>query len=171
MDVAILMSLNLPKERYVSAPAGLFKRLLAFLLDLIIVDIIILSPFKPLVERMLPQEGILSTARFLMEAPAIMNKLLVISGITGALMLLYFVILEYATGQTIGKMVLNLFVVSGKKRPSLWQAILRNAFIIPLFPFILFWIIEPAVMLFHPQRRRLLEILSNTNTIERIKVG
>jgi uncharacterized RDD family membrane protein YckC len=163
-----MVSLRLPKQRKVAVQAGLFKRLIAFLLDIIVLDFIVFSPFKAMVMSLVPEKGIMATAQFLSNNPAITSRLIIISVILGMLSLAYFAALEFLVGQTVGKAVLGLFVASDKKRPSLWQAIVRNLFAIPLFPFFLFWIIDPLFLLF--SGRRLLERLSRTKTLELVQV-
>ncbi|MFH1133547.1 MAG: RDD family protein [Nanoarchaeota archaeon] len=163
-----MVSLRLPQQRKVAVQAGLFKRLLAFLIDILVLDFMVFSPFKALVTGMVPGTGIMETAQFLTSNPAVTNRLILVSAVIGLLSLAYFAALEFLVGQTVGKAVLGIFVACDRKRPSLWQAIVRNLFAIPLFPFILFWIIDPLFMLF--SGRRLLERLSRTKTMELVQV-
>ncbi len=81
--------------------------------------------------------------------------------------LLYFAMFEYKLQQTIGKMVLGLYVVSEKGGLSIWQAVGRSIFILPIFPFILLWIIDPIYLIF--KKIRLSEILTRTMTVEEVK--
>ncbi|MBU0980906.1 MAG: RDD family protein [Nanoarchaeota archaeon] len=158
---------RLPKPRTVEARASLFKRVLAFAIDILILDLVVLGPLKKLVSGIVSDGGITATTEFLNSNPEIMNKMIILSAISGVLMLTYFTVLELMVGQTAGKALLNLYV-KGKKRITLWQALLRNIFIIPMFPFVLLWVVEPIFLLF--SRRRLLEILTKTETVQQVRV-
>jgi AcrR family transcriptional regulator len=78
------------------------------------------------------------------------------------LALAYFMLFEYIFGQTIGMMIFNIQA----ENVTLWRAFVRNAYLLPVFPFPILWIIEPLHLLF--LKTRFLERLSNTRTIERI---
>jgi uncharacterized RDD family membrane protein YckC len=80
---------------------------------------------------------------------------------------LYFVILENKLRQSIGKMIFNLYVEGQDKDIKYWQLFARSMFLIPIFPFVLLWIIDPIVMLFTKENQRLSEILSKTKVVER----
>jgi len=86
------------------------------------------------------------------------------------LAILYFMLLEKKLNQSPGKILFNLYVVSQEKELKYWQLFVRNMFLIPFFPFVLLWIIDPIVMLFTKQNQRLSEILSRTKTVEKYKV-
>ena len=62
---------------------------------------------------------------------------LLIGGI-GLIVLLYFSLLEHFVGQTIGMRVVG--IRTGTK--TFYQAVIRNLFVVPLFPFNVLWIIE-----------------------------
>ncbi|MFH1409545.1 MAG: RDD family protein [Nanoarchaeota archaeon] len=161
--------LKLPKARMMTAPASLFRRFVAFLADLVIIDFFIIGPFRGYLTGIVPESSIGAIARFLSENPGIMNQLVIVLSIISALSIAYFAILEFKLGQTLGKILMNITVVSDKKKLSLWQCILRNVFLTPIFPFVLLWVIEPVFLIFW--RRRLLEILSRTRTVQSVVVG
>ena len=83
----------------------------------------------------------------------------------------YFTILESNIGQSIGKKFLHLKVTSLEKNPKIWQYIIRSLFLIPLFPFILLWLIDPIYIFFNTDGQRLTESVSKTKVIEEFSQG
>ena len=69
--------------------------------------------------------------------------------------------------QTIGKMLMKVYVVSDNKDLKRWQLLTRNLVFIPIFPFVLLWILDPLFMFFTKTNQRLTEILSKTRVVEK----
>ena len=82
------------------------------------------------------------------------------------LSILYFYMLEKKMHQSVGKILFNIYVVSDTKEIKGWQLIVRSMFLIPVFPFVLLWVIDPLFLLFTKSSQRLSEILSKTRVIE-----
>jgi uncharacterized RDD family membrane protein YckC len=158
--------LNLPKEATFNGPAVFWKRGTAFLIDIFILDFIIGGPFNYLLSRIMPNEGLMENYNYILSNPQLTMKLSLIVITFGFLALLYFALTEYITGQTLGKMLLNIRVEYDSKEKSLLGALLRSMFLILIFPFVLLWIIDPVFMIFTKDKRRLSEIISKTRTIE-----
>ena len=164
--------LNLPKERTFTGPALAWKRILAFLADLLIVNLVLFFPFKKIIQESMPELGSYSEVyNFLMSNQNYVAILTMVSFVMAIFALLYFVIMEYKIGQTPGKMFFNVSVISDTKKLSVWQSLLRSLFIIPVFPFFLLWIVDPLFMFFTKSNQRLSEILSKTRTVERYIIG
>jgi uncharacterized RDD family membrane protein YckC len=135
------------------------KRTFAFILDLIIVDMLIIFPFKDIFNKLF-----LDPFDMINDAP-ILSKVIGVYGFISVFIIAYFVILEYYTGQTLGKLMMDLKTVSlQNKGLSLVQAILRSLYFIPVFPFNLFIFIDLAM--FYYNGKRLLELFSKTKVIE-----
>jgi uncharacterized RDD family membrane protein YckC len=83
------------------------------------------------------------------------------------LIILYFLMLEIKMSQTIGKMLMKVYVVSDNKELKAWQLLARNLVFIPIFPFVLLWILDPLFMLFTKTNQRLSEILGKTRVVEK----
>jgi len=163
--------LRLPKERTFTGPALVWKRLLAFVADLLIINLVIFFPFKRIIQRAIPEFGSYSEAySFLSSNQSYTTTLTVVSLVMSVFAILYFVLLEQKIGQTPGKMLFNISVVSDVKKIRCWQFIVRSLFIIPIFPFVLLWVIDPLFMFFTKTSQRLSEILSKTKTVERYVV-
>ncbi len=154
-----LTSLLNPRTEKFHQQAPFFRRALAFILDLLVLDIFVTSPFSKLFVDMIQrveQFGPWNLTYTPIEYATVLGVFVVVFS--------YFVIFEYVLGQTIGMMVLKTKV----NRPKLWQAIVRNSFLIPIFPFVLLWIIEPLTIIFF--KRSVLERISRTRTVHIRKV-
>lgn len=134
--------------------ASFWKRVLAYIIDLLVVEMIIVWPFRGFFEK-----AELSYLNLFTEAIA--QKLIWVSFFIMLLSLAYWVLFEWKLRQTIGKMMLNLYVSSkGELRFS--QALTRNI----TKPFPLALLIDVAYMFFKRQNQRLFEKFSDTNVIE-----
>ena len=151
------------------AQASVLKRIGAFIVDLLIINIIILFPFRSIFEGILPA-GNFSEAFDFLRSPESSMILEIIMIAVGILTILYFMLLEKKIGQTPGKMLFGLFVRSQGKDLKNWQLFVRSMFLIPIFPFVLLWLIDPIVMLFTKENQRLSEILSRTKVVEQYQI-
>jgi uncharacterized RDD family membrane protein YckC len=191
--------LKLPDSRKYHGPAPIHKRIFALIIDLLIVNFIIVTPFTGIVAKLFPDRNQI-TYEFLMSNQEVAAVLYLVLFFISLLILLYFVLFETKMGQTIGKMILNIYVVKipqssvsdslsllsspGQKirfkainlndessKIDLLSALLRNLIVIPFFPFIALWIIDPFYMFFNKRGQRFLEILSSTVTIEYVHLN
>jgi len=160
------MALNLPKPRKTEVRASFFKRILAFGIDIAILNFILGYAFGGLVERILPEGDFMSSYEFLLNNPAVSRMLYTLMLSATGIVLLYFIIFEYKMQQTPGKMIFRLKVKSLGKKLKLWQCIVRPLFIIPFFPIILLWVIDPVYAFFNKEGQRLLERWSKTKVVE-----
>ncbi len=143
--------LKLPKQRVYVKNAGFIKRLLAFAADILLLDIVVFSSFQALLTGV--------TVDF---STQLSPHLYAIAVVLSLITMTYFILFEYLLGQTPGKMLLGIKV----ENATLWRAFVRNLHFIPVFPFPLLWILEPAYLLW--RKSRLLEVLTKTRTVERI---
>ncbi len=155
-------------KKVVVAPASVLRRILAFVIDIIILDFVIFKPFNAVIEKLFPKSdfGFLTAALQNNEHAA--NILFLIITIMSLFAVLYFALLEYKLGATIGKRIMRLEVVALKGDMKFWQAILRTLFIFPMFPFVLFWVIDPLYLAMSRTNMRLLEKWSRTKTIQKV---
>jgi hypothetical protein len=146
-----------PRITTVVQDAGFFRRLIAFVLDILIIDILVTAPFTPLFEPMLERmrtTGIATMAYTNMEIAAIMLVFIIAYA--------YFTLFEYLLSQTPGMILANTRVHG---ETSIMKTLVRNSFMLPFFPFILLWIIEPVAIAFW--HRSVLEHLTGTRTVHR----
>ena len=161
-----MKKLNLPEEKVFVGPALLWKRFAAFLIDLTILFLVVFIPFRSFISSRIPENYSFSEAYNMIEAGQDMNYLIPIYIAMLLLAFLYFFMLENKMSQTIGKKLMNIYIVSDDAEFKKWQALVRNLLFIPVFPFDLLLLIDPISMLFTKTNRRLSEILSRTRVVE-----
>ena len=154
-----------PSKESIRCSAGALKRAFAFLLDILIIDIVIFYPFRILFRGLLPEVS-LSSINQIAGNPAYTGIIFWTAVSMGMLSILYFSILEAFTGQTAGKILMRIIVKSENKGLRFWQCIVRSIFLIPVFPFIVLWAADIIYLFFNSKRQRMLEILSKTRTVE-----
>jgi len=162
-----MVRLNLPRERIFLAPASIWKRLVAFVIDFAIINLVIFSPFRELIIRILPATDFTALQATLSSDPKLTTLLVAVLMIAGLFSLLYFAILEYCCGMTVGKRMMRISVVSDNGM-RFWQCLVRNLYFIPITPLPLLWIADPLYLLFSSTNSTLLERLSRTRTVERM---
>ena len=162
---------SISKGKTFLAQASVLKRLIAFVIDLLIINMIILFPIRRVFEKIIPDtQSFSKTLDFLGDKSGYSTSMTVIILIVAFLTILYFMLLEKNLKQTPGKMLFNLYIDSQTKDLKYWQLFVRSIFLIPIFPFALLWIIDPIVLIFTKDNQRLSEILSGTKVVENHKV-
>ncbi len=135
-------------------PAPFWKRLVAYFIDTLLLDLVVALPFRGYFityENMSFRELI---------SGAQTAQLGGIVFIIALLSLAYWVILEYKMHQTLGKMLMKIYVLP--QNLTLAQALLRN--VTKIFQLAL--IIDVLYMLFKRGHQRLFEKFSNTQVVE-----
>lgn len=160
--------------------AGLIKRLAAFVIDLFILNFIALQPFRSLFSGKISSSSIQDLYNLVMSNNSVFQMLYLSSVFIGFIILLYFVVMEWKTGQTIGKMIFGIYVVSteeaklkkklGDRNLKFWQAIAENMMLIPIFPFFLLIVIDPIYMVFSRENQRLSEKIGKVMVVEKYYV-
>ena len=139
--------------------ASFLRRAIAFIIDLFIIDVVLTAPFTSLFAGMVARAehlGVTSVSYTTREMAMILTLFLLIYA--------YFVLFEYLLCQTPGMMLASTIVRGEKGRFSgIFSIIVRNCFLLPFFPFLLFWVIEPLAIIF--LRRSVLEHLTKTRTV------
>ena len=164
------MKNTVPKKKPFLAQASIAKRFFAFAIDIFIVNWIILWPFTRIIDNLMPASSFTEALQFAEAKIQFTGSLAGVIVSLSLVTILYFVIFEKKFGQSPGKMIFNLYVVSQEKELKNWQLFVRSVFLIYIFPFILMWIIDPIVMFFTKENQRLLEILSRTKVMEEYRI-
>ncbi|MBI2508017.1 RDD family protein [Candidatus Woesearchaeota archaeon] len=133
--------------------AGNFRRIFAFFLDLAVVDLIITRPLSKLIS-----DDFNELSDFL----SISFEIVFISLLIGIFAILYWSILEYKIGQTLGALVFGLRARSLNKGMSFPQAVLRNVTKIN----VALLLIDSVNILFSEKKQRYFEVMSKTITLE-----
>ena len=129
--------------------APLWKRILAYVVDAMIIAVL-LSP--------LPSIRITS---FILDM-AIVRSLLTVFLVGSILTVLYFALLEFYVGQTIGKLVFSLAIASEGKALNFSQVLLRN---VPKFSSLLL-IIDSLPIILGRSHQRFFERISHTEVVQ-----
>ena len=159
--------LNLPKERTFTTSAGTLKRIAAFIIDMFIVYFLIGFPLNSLLQKLTPEpESLVESINQIMSF-SISGWFLFVVISMEIITLLYFILLEYKTGQSIGKIIMKIKVVSEKKSLRFWQLLVRGLFLLVDILFI----IDIIYYVFRRDKRRMLEVLSKTKTVETYNLG
>jgi len=138
--------------------APLWKRVVAFIIDWIVIGFIILLPLKSAGKSKLS-----SLSETLQVTPTkLTSEMIIVSIIIAIIMILYWTILEYKLHQSVGKILMRLQVVSKTKKLTFWQCLIRNLtkFSSPLL------FLDVIYMLITRSHQRFLEKTSNTEVIE-----
>jgi uncharacterized RDD family membrane protein YckC len=155
------------KENFIEEnKKGLFKkRIFAFLIDILLINIVIITPFQSVIFSLIPeQKSLFSYFSYTMN----FQTLFAFEIITNYILLFsffYFVLMEYSIGQTIGKIMLGIKVVSEKNKLGFFQSMGRNFFLFPLFPSLIF-LIDIIYMFFRGKGYiRFTEMITKTKII------
>ncbi len=163
-----MKSLNLPKERTFIGPALIWKRIAAFIIDITIINLVVLFPFRSLFRDFMPKDYSFTETYAMLSTSTDYTKFISsVSIAISILVILYFLFMERKMRQTIGKMIMGIYVASDADSLKAWQLIARNLVFIPIFPFVLLWIVDPLFMFFTKTNQRLTEILSRTKVVEK----
>jgi len=158
------------KSKSFTGPALLWKRIAAFLIDLLVLCLFVFIPFRGVFAGSLEEASFLESLKNITSNEEIIKEFIPYYIAMSLLAFLYFFMLENKMRQTIGKKIMNLYVASNGKEMKKWQVFVRNLMFIPVFPFDLLVIIDPLFMLFRSSNQRLSEILSRTRVVENYKI-
>ena len=136
----------------------LWKRFFSYVVDIFLINLILSIPFAGYFESRF------GGVRDVFFGGKSNGGLLIVSFLILFLILFYFVIMEYKTGQTIGSMIFGIYAISliGKNM-AFGQAFIRNI----LMPFPIVLLIDSLYMIFKGGNRRLFEVFSATAVVEK----
>lgn len=166
------------KAKEYATNASIVKRILAFIIDIFLLNFFVLNPFRSFFAGSISSSDFRATYETLVNDETVFNAVYAGSIFMGIIILLYFAIAEWKLGQSIGKIVLGIYVVpedygngrkGNKTEIAFWQALLRSAYALPVFPFFLLAIIDPIYMFFNAKNQRLSERFSRTMVVEKYR--
>lgn len=166
-----MAKLKLPKRKE-SLNANLLKRVAAFLVDILILQFVVISSFASYFEKSFPKTAgdFMVVYNFLLLNQGVVYQMYYAIISMAVIILIYFTVMEYKYSQTIGMMLFKLNIEStSSKELTFLQCILRNIYLLPIFPIFFLWIIDPVYLLFKGER--LSEKFSKTKTVEVINYG
>jgi uncharacterized RDD family membrane protein YckC len=105
---------------------SIWKRGFAFLIDLIIIELIVNLAFNNYIQKIIGDDkGIIEMYQYINANYELFSGfLLTISIISAVIALIYFTLFEWKLQQTIGKMIFKIKVYPSKLK--FWQALVRN---------------------------------------------
>lgn len=151
---------------------SLWRRGFAFAIDIFIINLAVSIPFKGKLNNII---GDVSNKSFLEVYSYMnsissdeMNRLVFIMSIVSLLVsLLYFVIMEYKFGQTLGKMLFKIVVKSDDKKLKLKQCLIRNITKSMFLTNLIFVLFLDLLYVIFSGNKRWTEKISNTH-VEKI---
>ena len=138
------------KLKKIVAPVRLWKRVLAYFIDVMIVNIIIVFPFNDFFSNLEDD--------YFQFSKEILFVFILISVLT----ILYWSTMEYFLKQSVGKALLSIYVRSKDKELKFWQCIVRN---IPKISMLLL-LIDSFQVIFKKDYQRYFEKISRTEVID-----
>jgi uncharacterized RDD family membrane protein YckC len=139
----------------------LSKRFFAFLIDFFVLNVIILQPLSLRIQSVIPEGTAFGDLySYFNQNPTLLSEANVISILIIVLFFSYFFLLDWLLGQTLGKKVMGLVVVSKGNflyahygtKVTIIQAFVRNLALLPLFPFVILWIVDPFYLVWKGKR-------------------
>ena len=156
------MKLDITKMYPKNANASLLKRLVAFVLDFLIIEMIIVWPFGRFIKPYVVEGSFSSSFNSLLANDAAFQGLYPVIFAITILSIAYFTLFEFYYQQTIGKMLMKLKVISLQKKLTVNNCIIRSLFIIPFY---LITFIDIIYVFFNKENQRVLEFLTKTKTV------
>jgi len=150
-------------------PASLWKRAFAYVIDVFVINLIIILPFQKLLEELgkgFSEQGFFEMYKYFLsnqnQLQSVLPKLFLIFTVISILSVLYWAILEFKIGQSVGKILMNVYVKSQTKQLTFWQCFLRSITKVSTLPLIL----DASYMLFTRGYQRYFEKISKTFVVE-----
>lgn len=162
--------LKLPKQRTMEIPARLWKRAIAFVVDLLVINAIILFPFKSYFRSVVPTTNYSEAIMYVSSNPSIIDTMSKIAIMVSILVVLYFSLSNFKAGTTIGKFLFKLKTKSLDKESKYWQFLVSSLTFILVMPFMLLWIVDPLHMFLTEKKQRFMERISKLQTVEEVTV-
>ena len=158
------------KKRGFTAPASVWRRFLAFFVDYLILEFVVMFPLMAAFRKSLP-EGSFFEMVSLLQSPEFASVILKISVISGFIVFVYFTLFEFKLNQTPGKMLFKINVVSEKKKFTFWNVVVSNLFLLTFIPgIILLWIVDLVHLLVSAKNQRWTEKISKILIVQRYDV-
>ena len=135
-------------------PAARWKRILAYIFDMSLINLLAVLPFKSALESY----STYTLAFSKIQDPTLYLSIIIIFSLS----LFYFITLELNLSQTLGKMLFKIKTVSTQGQLTFKQTLLRN--LTKPFPLLLF--VDSLYTILKSTHQRLFERLSDTEVIE-----
>ncbi len=154
---------NKDKEIIIEEDAPVSSRLIAFLIDIIIIYVIILSSFK----------SALSTLGSISIFQAINNQFILqiytkIAVPIFTLIVAYYFMFDFLIQTTPGKSVMNILLIDkDNKKPNAWKCLVRDMLFYPSLIFLIWWVFDLYYLF--KNKTRLTDKLLGLRTVQVLK--
>ena len=144
---------------------SIWKRGFAFLIDILILELIINLTFSSYIEENIGDMGnIMEMYRYLSENYELFASFLLTMSIASALIaLIYFTLLEWKLQQTVGKMI---FKIKVNPKLEFWQALVRNLPKSLFFISYTYWVFLFDIFYLAFTRQRFFDKLAKTSLVK-----
>jgi uncharacterized RDD family membrane protein YckC len=141
-------------------PAALWKRVAAYFIDIVLVTYVILSPLTKGID--VKGDSVGEFYSTLSNNPELAKNFIIVMFLSSLLIVLYWTILDYANGASVGKMLMRLKVISKNKKMTFSQSFVRN--ITKMSSTLL--LLDGLYMIFKKTNLRYFEAFTNTEVVE-----
>ncbi|MDI6737960.1 MAG: RDD family protein [Nanoarchaeota archaeon] len=155
------MPKGFPRFKLQEFPAALWKRVVAYLIDSLVLSVVVASPFQNFFMGMEKHGFSYYFTRF-----EVTGKITLVVFAIAALMLIYWAFMEFRFSQTIGKIIMKIHVHSLKGNLTLRQCIMRN--ITKISSILL--LVDCIHIYTSKTHQRWLEKVSNTEVVEALQL-
>lgn len=155
------MAKKLTKKDFM-VQASLTRRTFAYVVDVLILNFILLSPITKQINSIVPPQADFTVSyQFFLDNPQKISIVAFLIIIMIILTILYFSVLEFKLRQTLGKMIFGIRVMSKKANFKYSQALVRNL----SKPISLLFLFDLIYLLTKKQNQRFFEKISNTAVV------
>ncbi len=138
-----------------NVPVPFGRRFIAFLIDFIVVNLVVGLPFYPYLIKFDSFSSIINSNDYVFN---------ILAFVLGLSLVFYFSILEYKTGQTLGKAIFGIYVIPlVNKQLTFSQILLSNLTI----PFSIVLLVDVLYMFFKGNNQRLFETFSGVIVVSK----
>ncbi|MEM4268143.1 MAG: RDD family protein [Candidatus Woesearchaeota archaeon] len=150
------------KQKSMKINARVWKRIAAFFADFLLLNFFVFAPFSGVFLTLI---GDSYKDYTFVSSTDIGGNLFLLALVVSLPIILYFVLMQYMIGQTVGMLLFNLRLVDSKgKEPGLLRCFGRNILFLPIFPLVLLWLADPLFLVF--KGTRLSDYITGTSVIE-----
>jgi uncharacterized RDD family membrane protein YckC len=156
-------------DKFFLAPASIPKRIFAFIIDILILDLFVLFPFDRLVRKIIPAGTFSQQQIYIQSNPLIISKLYSVLIMMSLITVFYFTYLQYKIQQTPGQILFGIYIVPETKL-SYWNYLLSNITFLAAKIFIILWAVDFFYMLTSPKNQRFMQKLNHITVIQKYKI-
>ena len=147
-------------------PTKLWKRVIAYFIDVFVI-IILTLPIQNYLNKIAPADSFYKTQMLIVQNSTLFRNIFLSLICTMIIIVLYWSVLEWKIGQSLGKYIMHIYVKTTIKKSKLkyWQCFIRNLSKISSLLLVL-----DCIFFIWSKNQRFLERLSKTIVVEKREV-